>query len=77
VTGVPLSTGRLIITPSVGELDAAAASQTLRMDLSEGSAFAGRLGFGKHAKLNFRENTVGQDVQLTGYELDFHELGKR
>jgi hypothetical protein len=42
-----------------------------------GSGTIGRVGPGKHMKLNFREVTPGQDVQLTGYECDFFELGIR
>lgn len=77
VANVPLSTGRMIVTPSVGDLDAAAASQTLRADLTKSSQKLGRLGVGSTATINFRENTVGQDVKLLGYELDFHETGDR
>jgi hypothetical protein len=47
------------------------------MDLTIPTQKLGRLGTGKVASLNLRENTVGRDVQLIGYELDFHELGKR
>ncbi len=77
IASVPLSTGRMVVTASVGELDAAAATRTLQYDMTLGAGTIGRLGVGKHAKLNFRENTPGQDVQLTGYECDFFEAGIR
>lgn len=77
IMSVPQATGQLTVTPYVGEIDAAAATQVLQMDLRSGSQAIGRLGFGKHAKLNFRQNVAGQDVQITGYEIDFHELGRR
>ncbi len=77
VSGVPLTTGRVTITPSVGDLDASATTKPLQFPLSSAQKFVGKVGVGCHATLNFRENTVGQDVQLTGYELDFMELGQR
>jgi hypothetical protein len=73
----PQSSGRLTATPSVGELDAVAASQALQADMTIGSQELGRLGRGKVAKLNFQHSTAGQKVQLYGYELEFHELGRR
>ena len=77
VAQVPLSTGRMTVTPSVGELDAAASTQVLQADLTLGRQRLGRLGMGMSAKLNFREATVGQDVKLLGYEIDVHEAGDR
>jgi hypothetical protein len=77
IASVPLTTGRIVVTASVGDLDAAAESRVHQYDMTSGAATIGRLGVGKHAKLNFRETTVGQDVQLTGYEQDFFEIGLR
>lgn len=77
VHGVAQASGHLAVTPSVGELNAAASSQALDVDLTLNRQVIGRLGTGKTAGLNFRENTAGQDVILTGYEIEFSELGKR
>jgi hypothetical protein len=77
VNGVAQTTGRMTVTPSVGELEAPAASQPLQMNLTESSENIGRAGDGKALTLNFRQSTAGQDVVVTGYEVDFHELGER
>lgn len=76
IASVP-GAGRLIVTASVGSLDAPASTRSLAYDLSESRGTIGKIGVGFEAGLNFRQNVVGQDVQLTGYELDFHELGVR
>jgi hypothetical protein len=47
------------------------------MNLTESSENIGRAGDGKALTLNFRQSTAGQDVVVTGYEVDFHELGER
>ncbi len=77
MTGVPLASGRLTITPTVGDLDATASTKPLSFPLTDAYRIVGKVGVGTEAGLNFRETTVGQDVQLTGYELDFIELGQR
>jgi hypothetical protein len=77
IMGPAQTTGQLTITPSVGELNAAASTRTLFWDMRLNRQMVGRPGTGKHLKLNFRENTVGQDVRITGYEVEFHELGRR
>lgn len=77
ILGTAQSAGTLTVTPSVGELDASAASRTLAFDLRKNREMVGRSGTGKHLKLNFRENSPGQDVRLTGYEQEFAEMGKR
>ncbi len=79
VTSVAQTSGQVIVTPYVGELEAVAATQALSMDLRKSAQKLGKVGgkAGKVAKLNFRETTAGQDVQITGYEIDFHELGRR
>ena len=71
------STGRMTVTPSVGDLDAAAKTQTLQSDLTMSSRMIGRVGVGSAVKLNFSQATAGQNVQLLGYELEFFELGTR
>lgn len=77
ISTVAQTTGRMTVTPAVGELEAPAATQALQVDLTESSSAIGRLGVGKVAELTFTQATVGQDVKLTGYEIDYHELGAR
>ena len=77
MAGIAQTTGRLTVTVSKGELDASADSQVHQFELTKSSQDVGMVGAGKTAQLNFRENTAGQDVQLVGYELPFHELGVR
>lgn len=72
-----VSTGRMTVTPYVGELDAPAATQALQADLTRPNQALGRVGVGEVAKLVFEESTAGQNVKLLGYELPFHELGER
>jgi len=68
--------GSLTVTPYVGALDAPAQT-ALIADLTKGREKLPRLGPGKHAGLQFRQNVVAQDVDLYGYELPFYELGRR
>lgn len=70
------SAGTLTITPYVGGLNAVAGAP-ISHDLTLGRERLRRLGDGRMVSLNFRENTAGQDVELFGYELPFHELGRR
>ncbi len=77
VANSPQTTGRLVVTPSVGELNAMAATQALQLDLTQANQRLGHIGRGKVATLNFQEATAGQDVQLLGYEIDVVALGKR
>ena len=73
--------GTLTITPKIGGLDAStgtaiSADMTLGREtlpnLSESSVPGGRM-----VQLNFRHTTAGQDVELYGYEVEWHELGRR
>lgn len=74
--GVVQAAGSLTITPSVGELNAATGTaQTF--DLTLNRQRLARFGRGKHLQLRLRENTAGQDVTLTGYELPYFEAGRR
>lgn len=77
VVNMPQTKGRLLVTPSVGDMDAAASSQSLRADLTKGSQLLGQVGVGSTCSLNFREATNSHNVQLIGYELPFFELGTR
>ncbi len=70
------SGGTLTITPFVGGLDATAGAAIVH-DMTLGRQRLRRLGTGRMLKLNFRQNDVGQDVELFGYEIPFHELGRR
>lgn len=73
----PQTSGRLLVTPSVGEVNAMAASQALALDLREGNSRIGHIGRGKTVSLNFREATAGQNVELLGYEIEVAALGRR
>lgn len=77
ISTVALSGGRMLVTPSAGELEAPAALQAQQIDLTMSAQSVGRIGKGKAVSLNFRENSVGQDVKILGYEIPFNELGKR
>jgi hypothetical protein len=68
--------GTLTVTPKVGGLNASA-SAAISVDMTRGKEDTRRLGQGRFCQLNFRHNTAGQDVELYGYELPWHELGDR
>jgi hypothetical protein len=68
--------GTLSVIPYVGGLDASAGA-TISADLTLGRQRLRRLGIGRFVKLNFQHSTAGQDVELYGYELPFHEVGRR
>lgn len=68
--------GTLTITPTVGGLDAAA-QVGISHDLTLGRQRLRRLGTGRFAQLRFRQSDDDQGVELYGYEIPFHELGRR
>jgi hypothetical protein len=68
--------GTLSVTPYVGGLDAAAGT-AISADMTLGRERLPRLGTGRMVKLNFQHSTAAQDIELFGYELEFHELGRR
>lgn len=68
--------GTLSIIPYVGGLDASAGS-TISANMTLGRERLRRLGLGRYCKMTFQHSTAGQDVELYGYELPFHELGRR
>ena len=70
------SAGTLTINPYVGGLDAAAGTPILA-DMTKGRERLRRLGSGRFVKLNLQHSAAGQDVEIFGYELPFHELGRR
>ena len=68
--------GSLTITPKIGGLDAAAGT-ALTHDLTSGRERLARVGQGRYCQLRFQESTAAQGVELFGYEIPFHELGRR
>lgn len=71
------STGSLTVTPKVGDPNAATTTAAMTHNLTTGRERLGRIGTGRYTQLRFTENTVGQDVEIIGYEIPFHELGRR
>ena len=84
--------GKLIVTPSTGEIgqevvDGVPTGKTTVVNLQEGDSMEAdltqsrhrldRLGIGKVAKLRFYLKEIGKGVRIFGYELPFHELGRR
>ena len=70
------SGGTLTITPYLGRLNASAGT-AISHTLTTGRERLRRLGTGALARLRFSEATNAQDVTIFGYELPFHELGRR
>jgi len=70
--------GALIITPFAGYLDAIA-SLPFYFTMTTGRQIFGRIASrAKLFRMNLRHNTVAEDVELYGYEIeDIHELGNR
>ena len=67
----------LTITPKVGGLDASAGT-AIEHDMTLGRERLPRLGApGRFAQLNFRQNVANVDVVLYGFEIPYHELGRR
>ena len=71
------SAGTLTVTPAIGYPGAALTQATISYDMTKGRQRLRRLGSGKMVQLNFQHATVGQNVELSGYECEFHELGRR
>lgn len=68
--------GTLTITPKVGGLDAAAQA-AISHDLTLGRQRLRRIGAGRLMQLRFQNSQDAQAVELYGYELPFHPLGRR
>lgn len=68
--------GTLSILPYVGRLDATVGT-TISHDLTTGRERLRRLGSGALCRLRFQQNTNAQGATIYGYELPFHELGRR
>lgn len=71
------SAGTVQVTPYVGYFNAAA-KLAMNYAMTVGSQIVGRLGIGELLKLRFQHSTVGEPVELYGYEIDdVHEQGIR
>jgi hypothetical protein len=70
------SAGTLSIIPYVGGLDASAGT-TISASMTTDRQRLRRLGTGRYCKLVFQHSTAGQDVELFGYQIPFHEVGRR
>lgn len=70
------ASGTLTITPKVGGLDASAGT-AISHDMMLGRQRLRRLGSGRFAQLNLRQNTAGVDCTLFGLEISYFELGRR
>lgn len=70
--------GALVMTPSVGGLEATPSTDNAQdLDCRESVQSLARIGTGQFLKLNFYEDTPGQNVKITGFEIPHHELGRR
>lgn len=67
------SVGSIVVTPSVGELDAAAGATLAHDQTSAKAQTHRRMGDGKSLTLQFAEETLDADCVLTGYEVPYHE----
>lgn len=70
------SAGSLIVTATVGDLDASAQANQL-VDLTNDRTKLSRLGYGRYCQLRFRNSTANQPVTIFGYEIPFFEVGRR
>jgi hypothetical protein len=70
------SGGTLTITPKVGRLDAVAQS-AITATLTLGRERLRRPGVGALCQLRFQNSELNQPVQIFGYEIPFHEVGRR
>lgn len=68
--------GTLDINPYLGTLEAALGT-TISADMTKSRQKLRNIGLGKFCKLNFKHSTVGQDVEIYGYEIPFFEVGRR
>jgi hypothetical protein len=68
--------GTLTITPKVGGLNASAGA-AISHDLTLGRQRLRRLGTGRFAQLRFQQASNNQGVEIYGYEIEYHELGRR
>ncbi len=77
VFGKAQDSGKVTVLSRVGNLNGTL-TQTQYHLLTKNRSNLGRLGTGKHAQIEFRHATAGQEVELFGYEVDdVHSLGRR
>lgn len=70
------SGGALTVTPTVGRLNSSAGT-ALSHSLTTGRERLGRLGIGAMVRLRFQQATLNQGAVIYGYEIPFHEIGRR
>jgi hypothetical protein len=70
------ASGTLSITPTVGRLDTAAGS-VISHDMTLGRQRLERMGVGAGLRLRFQQATADVGVTQYGYEIPFHEIGRR
>ena len=70
------ASGTLSVIPYVGELSASAGT-TISASMTAGREKLRRLGTGRFCKLVFQNSTAGVDCEIYGFDLPFHELGRR
>lgn len=70
VLGRAQPAGTVEVTPTVGEIDGATASASFTYNMVLGRQRLGRLGVGKQLVLEFDHDTLNQDVEIYGYEVD-------
>ena len=68
--------GTLVITPKVGRLDAPA-QPPIAHDLTMGRQRLRRLAVGPLCQLRLQNAELNQAVEIYGYEVPFHEVGRR
>src|SRR3990167_75897 len=68
--------GTLTITPYLGRLDATAGT-AISHTLTTGRELLRRIGVGPMFRFRLRHNTANQGVTLYGFEIPFHEVGRR
>jgi hypothetical protein len=72
----PQAAGNLVITPTVGDLSAAA-TPSINVDLTRERSRIRRFGPGRHLQLNLRQNVDAQGCELRGYEVPYISIGRR
>jgi len=75
--GKAQTSGTMSVTPKVGYFNASAQTPTMSYDMTKGRQRLRRVGTGKAMSLNFRHQTAGENVELYGFECEYHELGRR
>jgi hypothetical protein len=70
------TTGTMTVTPLVGEMNAVA-GVAKTASLTRSAQKLSHMGRGKHAGATFTQNTLGQNVQLLGYEFPYVDIGER